>query len=442
MHFPKVSEITTTNVIFIPKQAMLSEAIDIMFNFEHRYVFITDGDNYYVLSIYDVFRIKRERGETAFPLSELDMPKIPKVYKSENILETLEYLHNDFEQLIVLNEDNSPYGVVSQSDILSNIDPDTLMDTYRLSDLLKMKKRNRWINQEMITQEVFEVMEHHNHDAAIVIELQRPIGIVTTKDVLRLLKRKVDLSLPIRYYMTTPVETVPQSCTLNEALQFMKDKHFKRIITVDNEGRMVGSITQKELISIAYTRWVKMIQEYQNELQQINEKLERKSKKFEKIAATDPLTGLYNRLKLLELFVTEYTLMLQRQHDLSLLVIDLDHFKRVNDTYGHNIGDKVLKQVSNLLLHELRSIDILCRWGGEEFVVLLPSANAEDAFFISEKIRKNIENLAMEDLPSITASIGFTQVKEGDDLHSAIERADKALYMAKIAGRNCVKSIL
>jgi len=442
MHFPQISEITTTNIVFIPRQAMLSEAIDVMLSSEHRHVFITDGTDYYVLSVYDVFRVRREKGDIEFPLNNLDMLKIPTVFKEKNILETLEYLHNDFEYMIVVNADGSPYGIVSQSDILSSIDPDTLMDTYRLSDLLKIKKRNRWVDKYIITQELFELMEQYNHDAAIVIEDQHPIGIVTTSDVLRLLKNRADLSLPIKHYMTKPVEIVPESCTLNESLQFMKDKHFKRIITVDEEGRLVGSITQKELVSIAYSRWARMVQRYQEELLNVNAKLEQKSRKFEKIAGTDPLTGLYNRLKFLELFVTEYTMMVQRHNALSLLVIDLDHFKRVNDSYGHNVGDEVLKQVSNLLLKELRSVDILCRWGGEEFVALLPAADGKDAFFIAEKIRKAIEKISVEGLPHITTSIGISQVREEDTLYDVVERADKALYMAKIAGRNCVKSIL
>ncbi|OQX49798.1 MAG: hypothetical protein B5M46_03525 [Epsilonproteobacteria bacterium 4484_20] len=381
MHFPSVSEITTTEVITIPRASMLKEAIDMMFRSNHRHVVVTDRNDFYRLSIYEILRLNREQKDKSIPLEVLDLPKMPTVYKKKNILETLEYLRNDFEQIIVVNEDNSLFGIITQSDILSSIDPDTLMDNYRLSDLLKIKKRNRWINKEEITSEIFNDIERYKHDAAMVIEEGRPIGIVTTKDILRLLKNRADLSLPVKTYMVSPVVTVSQYCTLNEALQL-------------------------ELISIAYTRWVRMIQTYQKELHEINEKLERKSKKFEKIAATDPLTGLYNRMKFLELFISEYTIMVQRHNALSLLVIDLDHFKVVNDTYGHNIGDEMLEQISALLLKELRNVDILCRWGGEEFVALLPAADCDDAFLIAEKIRAVIEAFSPEGMPGITASIG------------------------------------
>jgi len=315
------------------------------------------------------------------------------------------------------------------------------MDNYRLLDLFKVKKRNRWIDRKSIMSDIVEEMERDNHDAVIVIESHKPVGIITTKDILRLLKNGSDFSLPVEAYMVTPVETISQHATLNEALQFMQEKHFHRIVTVDESGCMVGSITQKELISLTYTRWVRMIQSYQQELREINEALELKSKKFEKIAGTDSLTGLYNRMKFLELFVSEYKIMVQRHNALSLLVIDLDHFKAINDTYGHNIGDDVLKQISNLLLRELRSVDILCRWGGEEFVALLPAADSEDALRIAEKIRWAILHLEMEGLPRVTTSIGVSQVEKGDTLQTAIERADRALYLAKEDGRNCVRRV-
>jgi len=442
MHFPKISEITTTDIISVTRQDTLSDAIDMMFGSEHRHIVVIDGSDYYMLSIYDVFRMTKEtyRG-TDFSLEHVDLLQIPTIAKEKNILDTLDYIRNDFEHMIAVNEDGSLYGLVTQSDILSSIDPDTLMDTYRILDLLKIKKRNRWVGKEVVTQEIFETMERYNHDAVMVVEERKPVGIITTKDMLRLLKEHADLSLPVKCFMSMPVVTVSQYCTLNEVLKFMKDKHFKRIVTVDEEGRMVDSITQKELISIAYTRWMRMMKSYQEELCQINEKLIQESRRFEKIAATDSLTGLYNRMKFFELFVSEYAVMTQRHNNLSLLLMDLDRFKKVNDTYGHNMGDEVLKQISNLLLRELRSVDILCRWGGEEFVALLPAADIAEAHQIAEKIRQSICTLSIEGIPGVTASIGVTQIREGDELMVVIERADKALYMAKGAGRNCIRCL-
>lgn len=441
MHFPKISDIATTDVLVVPRTTKLCDAMGTMFQSNHRNLIIRDENDFYLLSIYDVLRLKIEDSDGNLPLTAMDLPKIPTVNKEKNVLEALACLKSEFEQFIVVDMYGRLYGIVTQSDIISSIDPDTLMDNYRLADLLKIKKRDRWVSRDMITQDLLVFMERYGHDAALVVEEKRPVGIITTKDVLRLLKEHVNLSAPIGDYMTSPVETIPHDATLSEAIHFLQDKHFKRIVTVDDEGNLVGSITQKELISIAYTRWVRMIQHYQDELLSINQKLEEKSSKFERIASIDPLTGLYNRMKFLELYVSEYQVMVQRKNALSLILIDLDHFKKINDTYGHNMGDEVLRQISNLLLRELRSVDILCRWGGEEFVALLPAADMNDAEKIAEKIRSATESHSFAGVASVTMSIGVTQVHEHDELYDAIQRADEALYFAKVSGRNCVKTV-
>ena len=132
--------------------------------------------------------------------------------------------------------------------------------------------------------------------------------------------------------------------------------------------------------------------------------------------------------------------MQQSHNDLSIILLDIDFFKHINDTYGHNMGDQVLIQVTHVLLRSLRNIDIVCRWGGEEFIVLLPSASLANAFVIAEKLRISIETMKIDTASSVTASFGVSQVLEGDDMRDTIYRADKALYLAKHSGRNCVKT--
>ena len=134
--------------------------------------------------------------------------------------------------------------------------------------------------------------------------------------------------------------------------------------------------------------------------------------------------------------------MIQRHNDMSIILLDIDFFKKVNDTYGHNAGDKVLIQISQVLLKALRNIDVVCRWGGEEFIVLLPTASLSNATILAQKLRKHIERMEIEVVGSISASFGVSQVREGEDMKEAIDRADKALYLAKDSGRNCVKTEL
>jgi len=442
MNFPTIKEIATVNVTVLSREETLCKAIDLMFQSEHRNIIVTDKKSFFSLSIYDVLQISRTHVDQHIPMTEIALTPVPTISKEKNILEALEFIRNNHEYIVVVNTDGSFYGIVTQTDILSSIDPDTMMETFKLSDLLKIKKRLRWVDKDTPTNDIFQTMEKFKHDTTMIVENKKPVGIITIKDILRLLKKHVDLNAPIKNYMTTPVVTLPVDSTLKEALEFMQDKHFKRIVTVDSQGYLAGSITQKELISIAYTRWVKMIEAYQSELHKINEQLEKQSEKFEKYASTDPLTGIYNRMKFLELFLSEYTIMMQRHNHLSLLVMDIDHFKFINDHFGHNKGDEVLVKVANLIQSKLRSVDILCRWGGEEFVALLPAAKLEEACKIAENIRKEISEFSFKDISRhLTISIGVTQIREGDELQNVIERADKALYKAKTAGRNSVQKI-
>lgn len=159
------------------------------------------------------------------------------------------------------------------------------------------------------------------------------------------------------------------------------------------------------------------------------------------MAVTDSLTGLYNRYKFSELFISEYTTMAKRDNSMSIIMIDIDHFKLINDNHGHNMGDKVLVQISNILLKYLRNVDIIARWGGEEFIALLPTATVENGVKLAEKIREAIKSYEMPNGLKVTASFGVTQVIKGDSMESAIGRADEALYEAKNSGRNQVKSI-
>lgn len=161
-------------------------------------------------------------------------------------------------------------------------------------------------------------------------------------------------------------------------------------------------------------------------------------KRAEELAITDRLTGLYNRLKLDEVLTYEIAKAKRYHTALSLIIIDVDHFKSVNDTYGHQVGDTVLKEVSNTLRTATRGPDIVGRWGGEEFLIILPNTNLAGALSAAEKIRTAIEEYPFSVVGKKTASLGVSEflVEETED--SFIERADQALYRAKTGGRNQV----
>ena len=442
MKFPLVSDIASTSVISIDIDASISDAIEHMIVNEHRNVVVKDINDFYIFTVLDVLNMQTNNIALTTSLRDVSLSKISTIERDKNILETLEYLNDSLEYLCVINRDKSLYGLLTHTDITSNIDPDTLMDNFRLNDFLKLGRRVKWVSKDDRTIDLLDNMVSDSFDNVIIVEDKKPIGILTTKDVMRLIKNRDDLSLSVSNYMSSPVDSIDKDATIKEALNFVKSKNYKRVVVVNVDGKLAGIIAQKELISLTYSRWAVLMKEYQSELSEINNMLENKNREYELMASTDSLTGLYNRHKFSELYLSSYTSMVQRNGQMSLIIVDIDFFKKVNDTYGHNIGDKVLVQVSHSLVKTLRNIDIVCRWGGEEFVVLLPTASLKNAITLAEKLRENMHKLNIGVVTNITASFGVVEIKEGEEMQDVIDRADKALYLAKDSGRDCVKTEL
>lgn len=167
--------------------------------------------------------------------------------------------------------------------------------------------------------------------------------------------------------------------------------------------------------------------------------LQESEKKFRKLATIDNLTGILNRHKSNEELDIEINRDRRYNDVFSLAMFDIDHFKTINDTYGHNVGDYVLKEFSTLISKHIRESDRLGRWGGEEFILLLPHLNKKDAMSIAEKLRKIVANHSFKDIPQITTSVGVTTYAPDDTKEHLLKRVDNALYKAKKSGRNKVK---
>ena len=159
---------------------------------------------------------------------------------------------------------------------------------------------------------------------------------------------------------------------------------------------------------------------------------------LERVAAYDYLTEVYNRRQFIELFEMENKRFQRYGSNLSVLLFDLDHFKRVNDEFGHLVGDSVLKEMAQLVGKQIRPSDYLARWGGEEFIVLFNNTTPEGAEQAAEKIRATVGSFPFTGVGRVTISGGITSLKENESINSAIKRADDALYEAKEKGRNCI----
>ncbi len=161
----------------------------------------------------------------------------------------------------------------------------------------------------------------------------------------------------------------------------------------------------------------------------------------EKLAQTDHLTQLYNRQKLDSVLNIEFDSAERLGTNLSILMLDIDRFKLVNDQYGHQVGDIVLIEFSQIIINEIRRSAFVGRFGGEEFLIILSNTNLQNAMFLAEKLRNKVSDFIFSTVGHKTVSIGVSSYKSGDYLQSLIKRADDALYVAKNNGRNLVKAI-
>ncbi|WP_373034613.1 GGDEF domain-containing protein [Sulfurimonas sp.] len=162
---------------------------------------------------------------------------------------------------------------------------------------------------------------------------------------------------------------------------------------------------------------------------------------LEKLFTTDQLTQINNRKKTEE-FIQYCIDDFKRNHNkFSIILLDIDYFKTVNDTYGHDLGDLILKEFSNIIKDNIRKIDMLGRWGGEEFMIICTNTDVKNAEILAEKIRKKIEEYDFEIVKNMTASFGVAQYSENLDFSSLFKHADEALYLAKNNGRNRVETV-
>lgn len=164
----------------------------------------------------------------------------------------------------------------------------------------------------------------------------------------------------------------------------------------------------------------------------------RYTKKLLYLSQTDILTGLYNRTKIDQTLNDEMQRAKRLEHSFSILLFDIDYFKKVNDNFGHQMGDKVLLALSNVAKESIRTYDVIGRWGGEEFLVLCPECAYEEAMVVAERLRESIQNAFFPTSVQHTISVGVATMRENDTPHTLVARADDALYHAKEMGRNRV----
>ncbi|MCG5511944.1 diguanylate cyclase [Ectothiorhodospira shaposhnikovii] len=213
----------------------------------------------------------------------------------------------------------------------------------------------------------------------------------------------------------------------------------------DVEEERDFSSTEKAMLSLAaenFSATLARQQQYQHvrqaktELEIVNQRLREALEEVQRLARTDPLTGLSNRRWMQECLAKEAARRLRTPSPLSIILMDVDHFKKINDRFGHDVGDKVLRRLADTLKDTVRCNDVIARWGGEEFMVMAADTDLQEALKLAERLRREVARLRVPPLEQITISLGLAEAGPGEDLGQLIVRADRALYRAKSEGRN------
>ncbi len=293
--------------------------------------------------------------------------------------------------------------------------------------------------------EIAGMMDQSRHSCVVIMSSSSvqdiPLGVVTERDIVRVVSRQADAvnTLCAKDVMSGPPVTVQTDTTLEQALTLARARHLRHLLVVDDSRCLVGIVTQTNLIQ----NFLLQLNDYQTELEAAVEDrtqaLEAANQKLLDLAMEDSLLAIGNR-RAMEVDLTFTQGSAARYGDnYQVALLDIDYFKKYNDRYGHQAGDKALQQVARIVQSQLRESDRLYRYGGEEFLILMPKVDADQAFQIAERSRLAIEDANIEHLDSdykvLTISAGVAEGSDSD-WPLSVAAADKALYQAKEQGRN------
>jgi diguanylate cyclase len=436
MFFPTLEMIASTDVICADINDTVNDALRKMYEHEHRSIVVVNGSLHHIITSKDLIRLKVEKIDFSTRLSQIPLHTLPRLSKESNVINALNMTDKMGEHICVCNEDGTLFGLVTNSDIVASVDPQVVLESLQIGTIFDKKFGFKSFDCSESMNNILEYMKDTLSDCVIIRDENLPVGIVTSKDILKFIDDDYCNSITAGEVMSSPLETMLSTATISDALEFFKSHHYKRIVVVDEKGTIISIVTQQDLISRTYLKWSQLVNTHFDKFEELNQILQQKNKHLATLATKDSLTSINNRHMFAELFDKELAASKRYKLDVSLVMMDLDYFKHVNDTYGHNIGDYVLKSFASIVNDCIRDADIFARWGGEEFVLLLQHTNCDQAYTVAEKIRLAIERYTFNQAGRITCSMGITRVNTEDTLSIAIERADQALYSAKHQGRN------
>jgi polar amino acid transport system substrate-binding protein len=258
---------------------------------------------------------------------------------------------------------------------------------------------------------------------------------------------KLEETLPVSAAVGAGQEDL--ASVLNKMLQSVpaqrREEMIDRWISISLEEKVDYSIVWQisgisALVIAVVIFWLKKVHSYNREISHAYALLEDKNRELEQMSITNQLTGLYNRNKLDPALEQEKERAVRYKSIFSVIMLDIDDFKSINDNFGHQTGDKVLKHIGGLIQNRVRVSDTAGRWGGEEFLIICPATDLSGAHQLAERIRQDVQTQTTAEGVCVTISAGVVEYKTGEDTETLVKRVDGKLYEAKRSGRNKVTS--
>ena len=267
MFFPKLSQIATQKVTTLSDDHTIQQAADLMDARNIRDVVITGAQGLRMITPRELIALRLQEVNFKQPLAQVELQRVNSICQQKNILDGLNALKDGaFEYLCLLDAQQHLCGIVSYSDIIANLDPHYLSEFKRINDLVRLSNFIS-VDVDASVKDVLITLRNQQEFAALVKQGEQHVGIVTQRDITHALAQNLDTHTPISQVMTSPLVTINGEATLQQALAFSREKHFKRLVVTQHDGKVMGVLHQKDLVALVYENWRNLIDEQQRHLQ-------------------------------------------------------------------------------------------------------------------------------------------------------------------------------
>jgi diguanylate cyclase (GGDEF)-like protein len=423
-----IEEIAVSDIVQIDIHEHVMDALKLLYESGKRSVIVSDeGSGYYALSIGVIAQQQNLDNVVDKRLQALMLPKV-KAFAHNEPVNDVYFSLETHDRVVVVTEKDRLQSVVSYNDIVAHINP---KEFFAHENIESIFLRNRYTKVALgaTVGEVIGMFKGRYDESMIVYDEYDPVGIITSKDIIKALIDKVNLECSIQSIMSKPIKTIPSNTSLKEALYFIESHAFRRVVVSGAEGRILGIVSKSDIYSLLKNKWIDKTLQNEMILDGINKTLRDQM-------CYDHLTKIYNRVKFDDIIEHEKNVADRYKNTpFSLALFDIDNFKSINDTYGHHVGDEVLVKFAQILKRNSRNSDVVARWGGEEFAIILSNTSQQEAGMAADKIRKAVGKERFESVGNVTVSVGVSEYKH-EKLALLFERTDRALYQAKRGGKN------